>query len=85
MNNNNVPSFSCPFAMTKPKTKAMSKKSSRQKVDGKKKKETQGAQGENDQKETKKKRNDGHGPGDAAAVMGSTAKTDGAESPGQCK
>eukprot|EP00957_Ditylum_brightwellii_P080571 6128814-Ditylum_brightwellii.AAC.1 len=63
----------------------MSKKNSRQKVDNRKKKEMQGATGGNDPKETKAKRNDSRGPDNAAAMMGSTAKTDGAASPGQRK
>eukprot|EP00957_Ditylum_brightwellii_P033677 2552270-Ditylum_brightwellii.AAC.1 len=63
----------------------MSKKSSIQKVDDRKKKEMQGATGGNDPKERKTKRNNSCGPDNAAAVMGSTAKTHGSESPGQRK
>ena len=45
----------------------------------------QEAKGGNHLKETNMKRNDGRDHEKAAAAMGSTAKTDGAESPGQRK
>eukprot|EP00957_Ditylum_brightwellii_P008600 652670-Ditylum_brightwellii.AAC.1 len=69
--------------MTKTRANATSKQTAKDKAKNRKKKEMQEAKDRKDTKEKRMKRKEGHGPDKAAAVMGSTAKTDVAPSQGR--
>eukprot|EP00957_Ditylum_brightwellii_P100329 7647069-Ditylum_brightwellii.AAC.1 len=60
-----------------------SKQTAKQKAEDRKKKEMQEAKARKDTKEKTMEGKEGHGPDEAAAAMGSTAKTDVGSSPGR--